>query len=444
MRSNGATSPYRRAEDGGRLSPPMRSNGASSPYRSAEDGGRLSPPRRSNDASSPYLSAEEEFPDPEVDMADLSDEEFPKDDQDPDIGPIVPPNVQRSHLDEEGGFMSADQPRDEAMAAGMSNMNMSYHEQEVPERSKYQSIGIGGSKDAEGGNDYRRQDVSPQRDASRGRERNVSTSPEKEQYGSFAPPQRQPRQASESPLKSRSPKARVVSRNHLDEMVTVPDPSPTMTHLDCVSPMSAESASPLKGIGTPGSATSYTKSSAMRGAQELLKKNRQQRLAIMAKRRSSTALTDDNSTASDTENKSPYKPAKVIHSIARGRSVTPIRRSKSPVKALSPNNANKSPKSKVKMTMYKSPSSPRNKIISERSTKTLNETSELATPSPPSPVMKSPPPPMMNGMDDTRSESASATSSVWTDTTDLTQRDSRRALILKMAKSRMKSKRNNE
>jgi hypothetical protein len=34
----------------------------------------------------------------------------------------------------------------------------------------------------------------------------------------------------------------------------------------------------------------------------------------------------------------------------------------------------------------------------------------------------------------------SATSSVWTDATDLTQKDSRRALILKMAKNRMKSK----
>ena len=79
-------------------------------------------------------------------------------------------------------------------------------------------------------------------------------------------------------------------------------------------------------------------------------------------------------------------------------------------------------KSQVKMSMYRSTSSGRANFVAEKSNPTL--------------------PNFQNGIDDdVRSDATSAisgTSSVWTDATD--SKDSRRALILKMAKNRMKKK----
>ena len=99
-------------------------------------------------ATSPSVSPKrigkelEEFPDPEVLMDDLDEDEFPENDDIADIGPIVPPNDHRSNLDkfgneredgldEDARYANEDQPMDEAMVYGMSNPNESYHELEA-------------------------------------------------------------------------------------------------------------------------------------------------------------------------------------------------------------------------------------------------------------------------------------------------------------------------
>ena len=208
----------------------------------------------------------------------------------------------------------------------------------------------------------------------------------------------------------------------------------------------------------------------MRGAQELLKKNRQQRLAIMAKRRSGKDL-DSPSSTSNIENKAPIatsmstgtstttaKAQKTIYSRSRNRSVTPNQlgghhsHSQTPAsksgRSLSNGHSrsasgrsvlskDRAPKSPVKMTMYKSPSAS-SKVNSQEP----NSNNEGLSPKVASPIEQ--PESKMLDESDVKSDANSAfsgSSSVWTEATEVSERDQRRALILKMAKNRMKSKR---
>jgi hypothetical protein len=305
----------------------------------------------------------------------------------------------------------------------------------------------------------------------------------RQESNSTSPPSRNEQEHSRSPRKIASPKASARERlsvyTHVDDVIDVPDPSP---RLDFVSPMS--NSSPSANYSSPkipsSPANSYTKSSAMRGAQELLKKNRQQRLAIMAKRRNTPLKTGQNiQSLSDIENNEPGK-TRVVSSHSRGRSVTPVRRAKSPTKAArSPTKSPQRSKSKVKMTMYRSPSK-RGVLSTSPSRRNVDDDAPASPLSPQAPVYRSPskkrgglpsspsrkrvdvdapasplfpqaplsprsnsdsppaPPLSPRAPSEVNSLASSNTSSVWTDTTE---KDSRRALILKMAKSRMKSKR---
>lgn len=380
----------------------------------------MSPPHRAIEEDS------EEFPDPEVMMAELDDDsEFPENENIDNIGAVTPPNDIPNKA-----------PVDEAEHYGSANPNESYYEQDSNDQSKYHSIGIGSKTPSDDEDEMHfeskaKRGVSPVLD-----EKSSPESPERKMVEQS--PEDPP-----TPIKSAGIDLQVDA--HVNEIIDVPDPSPK---LDLVSPMSVGSTF---GPTSPASSTtksqnSYTKSSAMRGAQKLLKKNRQQRLAIMAKRRSVTSGlqeptvnnvgssgvgdTPDTSTPtnnSDAENDAPKQAStgtNVIYSRSRGRSVTPVRRmgSESSVVVkktpLTPPSKKKSPippspvrtPSKVRMSVYKSASA---RIAA------IQDNDEL---------------------DDTTSEALSGTSSVWTDATDGISKDSRRALILKMAKRRMKEK----
>lgn len=132
---------------------------------------------------------------------------------------------------------------------------------------------------------------------------------------------------------------------------------------------------------------SYSRSAVMKGAHELLKKNREERLKLMEKRKSSRTSIESESinTATLVDKKSPI------------RTITPVKQS-----------------TPSKLEGAKRPASPKiSTTIKEDKVKLESA---------------------VNAEDD-----VSDTSSAWTDTVDPAA-DQRRALILKMAKSRMKSK----
>jgi len=179
--------------------------------------------------------------------------------------------------------------------------------------------------------------------------------------------------------------------------------------------------------GSKSVESSYTQgstSSAMRGARELLKKNRQERLALMSKRRGvqqkiptiTKAPKEKQVDEVGNENKEPAK-EKTFYSHARSRSVTPNRKrfqsTSSPTaspakKALSP-----------ATPPYGAPPPPKTPpSVSLQKAAVNNKDADFAV-SPKSDI--------------------SAASSSWTDEAD-GDKDSRRALILKMARNRMRSK----
>ncbi len=395
---------------------------------------------------------------------DDEDDEFPQTNDIPDISPVVPnghPNP--SEYDRDGGrgldedkmIEDEEQPMDESEAYGMSNADVSYRETsetETPDTetkaktetegsSNYESIGIGAKTQSNDDDENDNEDeINDGSKTGKSAPSSRGSSPSKSV--SF-------RDESKSPMRKRStephaPRKELEVDSHVDDVIDIPDPSP---RLDLLSPISGVSSlgnsppmTPSSSVGTSfRSQNSYTKSTAMRGAQKLLKKNREQRLAIMAKRRNpnadalstgtslnTTANSDNENDAPNSENKGP----KTIYSRSRGRAVTPIRHMKSPPespavikKALTPSNKKSPapapappPASKVKMSMYKSTSKAHMSVTEE-------------------------------GADDSKSDATSGysgTSSIWTDSTDVTGRDSRRALILKMAKSRMKKKKEEE
>lgn len=149
---------------------------------------------------------------------------------------------------------------------------------------------------------------------------------------------------------------------------------------------------------------SYSRSTAMKGAHELLKKNREQRLKLMEKRKSSRTNLLSSAEKTAVEKKNPV------------RHPTPVKLNLDPANGENSNEP-ASPKS-PSMTIYKG-GADWSRVGSAKKEKLL-EREELKK--------------SLNVEDN-----VSDSSSTWTDATEPVI-DQRRALILKMAKNRMKSK----
>ena len=175
--------------------------------------------------------------------------------------------------------------------------------------------------------------------------------------------------------------------------------------------------------GSAGSKSTYSRSKVLTGAQQILKKNREQRLQLMAKRRETQRIRtlksplEEDSSIVDVPPPPPPPPAGPR---------TPSRRSTSRSRA----RAAISPRSPA--TLESPPYSPASSTRSSRSRR-------LDSP-PPAPISPRSPGTAYDSHDnyDTTSN-ASMASSGWTEDSDLNDRNSRRALILQMAKNRMKS-----
>lgn len=158
-----------------------------------------------------------------------------------------------------------------------------------------------------------------------------------------------------------------------------------------------ESIDPTSSISTKDL---YSRSTAMKGAHELLKKNREQRLKFMEKRKSSRTNLLSSAEKNTTEKKTPVR-----HS-------TPVKLNL----GSSANNEPASPKSPT-MAMYKGGAN-WSRVSSAKKEKSERDESKK----------------ILNVEDN-----VSDSSSTWTDATEPVL-DQRRALILKMAKNRMKGK----
>ncbi len=184
---------------------------------------------------------------------------------------------------------------------------------------------------------------------------------------------------------------------------------------DLTSPMSTGSKS------TKSRDTLYsqgTSSFAMRGARELLKKNREERLAFMAKRKAvktppvTTPNNDEQSNASDEFNDpepEPQKEVKPLYSHRRSRSITPNKKRFQVTSSPSTSPVKKPQSPAPASVSFVTPKSP-----PSTAPKSLDKSADFSSP-----------------MSD-----VSASSSAWTED----DKDARRALILKMAKHRMRSK----
>jgi len=175
--------------------------------------------------------------------------------------------------------------------------------------------------------------------------------------------------------------------------------------------------------GSADSRSTYSRSKVMTGAQQILKKNREQRLALMAKRRETqrhrtvkSPLEEDESLSGSVHVPPPPPPPP-----AGPR--TPSRRSRSRSRARA-QNSSRSPN-----TVDSPPYSP----ASTRS----GRSHRIDSPPPP-PLSPRSPGTAYDSNYETASN-ASMASSGWTEDSDPNDRNSRRALILQMAKNRMKS-----
>lgn len=404
------------------------------------------PPGQSSTSPSPQRRLED-VPDPDAPLPYDTSEEFPQEEPDfaPMMDPAIPPNLHRStrNEQEEGAFGGAVDIEDPSI--GGEPMISPVSNNEDVDGSQYQSIGKG-SEELDGDRSVQSNVTPSIGSPDRISIRDGSPLSRKSERDPSPEISRSPRQVSfreEASSKSGSAAPSLtVDTEPSRGIIDVPDPSP---RLDFVSPLSTPGhfndfgeSSVHEPSTTPQSQQSeYSRSSAMRGAQELLKKNRQQRLAIMAKRRSAREDVANSNTKSENNG--------VVYSHSRNRSITPSQRNKSPSKrSLSPTKKPNNPPppspsgpkthSPLKMSLYRSPSA------STRSTRRSLPGSTSRTN-----VMGRSPSPSFGLLDDSdvKSEATSAVSaasSVWTDTTDLSEKDQRRALILKMAKNRMKSK----
>lgn len=217
-------------------------------------------------------------------------------------------------------------------------------------------------------------------------------------------------------------------RNDINDepsVTDVPDdePSPQSTiddnkeadRTNLTSPMSTGSKS------TKSRDTLYsqgTSSFAMRGARELLKKNREERLAFMAKRKAvktppvKTPNNDEQSNASDEfddPEPEPQKEVKPLYSHRRSRSITPNKK-----RFQVTSSPSTSPVKKLQSPAPTSPSFVPPKTPPSTAPKSLDKSADFSSPL----------------------SDVSASSSGWAED----DKDARRALILKMAKHRMRSK----
>lgn len=202
---------------------------------------------------------------------------------------------------------------------------------------------------------------------------------------------------------------------------------------DVMSPQSNIASPQSRGSKSGVSPESFSQgstSSAMRGARELLKKNRQERLALMSKRRgiqqkipTTTKSPNEDVEVVGNENKEPVK-EKTFYSHARSRSVTPNKK------------------------RFQSTSSPVASPVASPVKKALSPSKKALSPTSPSnaPVIPKTPPPVShrktvvkNADFGSPKSDISGASSAWTEEPD-GDKDSRRALILKMAKNRMRTK----
>ena len=439
---------------------PSRSRSAS-PFRSSS----LSPRRNTVDESEPFAQENSEFPEQtgDPDITFHYDDDHPMDEpgfqrdmpssnyqsfgegsnendddyalsRSRDKSPMVSPSRDRStrsYSKERSAALSAEYDKKSSMRSYSKERSVTLspsRNQNTSTRSYSRDRSPTYSKNS-----------SPSASPVRSTTRSNSVSPNRSVREEKAPPL--------SPMASRYARNLEVNTQLPKDVDMESDPSP---HLDFLSPLSEASGKhatsparterqiPQSPYSFKSTASTYSKSSAMKGAQELLKKNREQRLRIMAKRRNTPGKNSEKSftsTASDSENMEP-SPTKQIVSKARGRSVTPVRKATSPPQRLSISPSRRM--SPVKMALYKNPSSPRKIAGDVPPPPPLSPTNKLLQP-------RREPKSYQND-DDAKSVASSivsAASSGWTDTTDPLERDSRRALILKMAKSRMRSKRDN-
>lgn len=216
------------------------------------------------------------------------------------------------------------------------------------------------------------------------------------------------------------------------------EPSPRISpRINKMDPPTSEDEKIDEALSSPQVSSPYgagSTSSAMRGARELLKKNRQERLAFMSKRRAVSQKTpkvrkspkDDSNSASN-ENSDPMKrktdpskaktdpsKTKTLYSHSRSRSVTPN-----------------------KKRFY---SESRNTLSpGKKALEPLSPSRSVVPKTPPSSVRKSP---RQNvyGSPSAKSDVSGASSDWTAEDPDPGDKDSRRALILKMAKNRMRNK----
>lgn len=211
-----------------------------------------------------------------------------------------------------------------------------------------------------------------------------------------------------------------------------------------LSPNSAASPAVMADDRSVASSEVSYKSNAMKGAQELLKQNRKKRLEIMAKRRAklqnsqlqSPAEEQSSDSDSDSEGSTKINDAGVgsISSDSSASSddefaTTPQRKTNTPGGYSSQTSTNKnsaklsSRNSPTASKLYQKTSSPPQPPLSPTSTKRSAK--------------------IVRKKDDDATECsslASNPSSVWTEDTNNVERNSRRALILQMAKNRMKGR----
>ena len=195
---------------------------------------------------------------------------------------------------------------------------------------------------------------------------------------------------------------------------------------DVISPQSHVASPHSRGsksaLSPDSSYTQGTSSAAMKGARELLKKNRHERLALMSKRRvahqkapvKSPRVVEDIDSGS--ENKEPVETSassRTLYSHARSRSVTP---NKKRFQGLASPTDSPAKKALTPASPPYGPMPPKTPPSSRR--KNFNKDVGFGSPT----------------------SDVSGASSAWTSEPESGDKDSRRALILKMAKSRMKSK----
>ena len=247
-----------------------------------------------------------------------------------------------------------------------------------------------------------------------------SPKPQNQKLASPSPKYTTPRRSTSSLKVKETNSAILLTEDELFPQIKKDPPSIPDNKVNLLSPQPtlASKQGKLSGV-SPDSYTQGSSSNAMKGAREILKKNRQERLALMTKRRPvpHRAPSDNDlpteEISGNNENKDPIK-TKTLYSHARSRSVTPNKKRFQ--------SETKSPVAPLKQTLSPSLHSHSHRSIPKTPPSASHKVSGNET-----------------GFGSPKSD-VSGASSGWTEDPDSTDKDSRRALILKMAKNRMRSK----